>query len=111
MSVLFIISNEHGHFYSKQKDWTDGKQRGNLFRARHYDEALNLLLELNARDISLRAQVLEAEPDKRGEPFVTISDIPLPISERRFIESSNEQVPNEQDNQTLDGAIEQTTEN
>ena len=80
MSSLFIITNEDGHFYSKQKDWTDGQQRSAIFRVKHYDEALNTLLELNSKDIELRATVLEAETDNRGEPIITISDVPLPIT-------------------------------
>lgn len=81
MSSLFIISNSQGHFYSKQKDWTDGKQPHSIYRAKHFDEALNTLLELNAKDIEMRGQVLEAEIDERGEPVVVISDIPLPVTE------------------------------
>lgn len=81
MSFLFVISNGYGHFYSKQKAWTDGRQPTSIYRARHYDEALNTLLELNAKDIGLRVQVIETETDDRGEPIVTISDIPLPVTE------------------------------
>ena len=81
MSFLFIISNSQGHFYSKQKDWTDGKQLHNIYRAKHYDEALNTLLVLNAKNIDLRAQVLESEIDERGEPVVIISDFPLPVNQ------------------------------
>ncbi len=109
MSFLFIISNSQGHFYSKQKDWTDGKQAHSIYRAKHFDEALNTLLELNSKDIAMRAQVLEAEINERGEPVVVISDVPLPVSEEPSLESDDAELPENDSDDTEQAIADQAT--
>lgn len=70
MNTVFVIQNQHGHYLSKQKDWTDGKDRRQLFRTAHHDEAVNQVFELSSKDISLRANALSCELDDSGHPQV-----------------------------------------
>jgi len=68
MNTVFIIRNHHGQFLSRHDEWVDSKDRAALFMARHKDQALNTLVELNARDIDQRCLVLEVPLDDRGRP-------------------------------------------
>ena len=78
MPDVFVITNQLGHFWGKSKQWVDGKDPRGILRARHQDEAVNTLVELSAKDMALRGQVIEVPVSARGEPVVTISDIPVP---------------------------------
>ena len=70
MSQVFVIQNQHGHFFSKQKDWIDGRDRRQLYRTPHRDEAVNHVFEQSSKDIELRASVLDCELDDNGQPQV-----------------------------------------
>ena len=78
MPDVFVITNQLGHFWGKSKQWVDGKYPRGILRARHQDESVNTLVELSAKDMALRGQVIEVPVSARGEPVVTISDIPVP---------------------------------
>tara|TARA_B110000444_G_C18816702_1_gene585518 strand:+ start:807 stop:1112 length:306 start_codon:yes stop_codon:yes gene_type:complete len=101
MNFLFIIANNQGHFFSKQRDWIDGKHASNIYRAKHFDEALNTLLELNTKDVSMRAQVLKAEINKRGEPMIIISDIFCPAGNETSLGSDYKVQSENDDNSTV----------
>lgn len=77
MSV-FIISNQDGHHLNKQKEWCDGSDNRLLYRAKHKDEAVNIVFELSSKDIWLRAVAHEVELDDKLQPIVTVSDTPVP---------------------------------
>ncbi|PID55050.1 MAG: hypothetical protein CR978_00720 [Gammaproteobacteria bacterium] len=81
MDSLYIIVNQHGHYLGKNKAWQDGRDPRTLYRTPHEDEALNTLFEVSAKDIELRGKVMAAEVNDKGQPEVTISDIPLPQTE------------------------------
>jgi len=81
MSDVFVITNQLGHFWGKSKQWVDGKDPKPVVRARHQDEAVNTLVELSAKDMELRGQVIEVPLNQRGEPELTVSDIPIPQNE------------------------------
>lgn len=70
MSQVFVIQNQHGHFFGKQKDWVDGRDRRLLYRTPHRDEAVNHVFEQSSKDIELRASVLECELDDNAQPQV-----------------------------------------
>jgi hypothetical protein len=78
MSDVFVITNQLGHFWGKSKLWVDGKDPRSILRTRHQDEAVNTLVELSAKDVDLRGQVIEVPVSERGEPVVTVSEIPVP---------------------------------
>ncbi len=81
MTQRFVVTNQDGHYYSKQKLWTDGRDPARVYCPAHKDEALNTLLEINAKDIELRGQVLAVELNSRKLPILEISDVPLPAPE------------------------------
>lgn len=66
--MLYLIQNARGDFLDKQLNWVGADDAGALFHSPHKDVALNQLLELNARDIHLRARVLSCAADDRGRP-------------------------------------------
>lgn len=81
MATTFVIQNQHGHYWSKQKDWTDGRDRRLVFRTNDKVDVINLVFELSSKDVGLRATHVECEMDDFGNPLVTASDIPLPVND------------------------------
>lgn len=78
MTQQFVVINQHGHYFGKQKAWTDGRDPARVYCPKHQDEALNTLLEINAKDIDLRGEVMAVDLNERGLPILDVSDIPLP---------------------------------
>lgn len=76
MSEVFVIRNQLGHYWGKGKAWVDGRDPRGVQRSKHRDEATNLLFELSAREIELRGEVIAAELSSRGEPVLTVSEVP-----------------------------------
>ncbi len=81
MSDVFVIRNQHGHYWGKSKEWVSGHEPKAVMRAKHHDEALNTLIELSSKDIELRGEVVEVALSERGEPAVEPSQIPIPGTE------------------------------
>ncbi|MEZ5530506.1 MAG: hypothetical protein R3E57_11365 [Porticoccaceae bacterium] len=52
-----MLRNQHGQWLDKSLNWLDHCPPGQRFKTPHHDVALNQLVELNARDISLRGEV------------------------------------------------------
>jgi hypothetical protein len=68
MSSVFVIRNHLGQFLSRQKEWLADGDVAAVFAAQHRDQAINTLVEVNAHEIDMRCQVLEATADDRGRP-------------------------------------------
>ena len=81
MTEVFVIRNQHGHYWGKSKDWVSGSEPRTVLRAKHEDEALNTLFELSTRDVDLRGEVVAAALSERGEPQIEPSTVPLPAEE------------------------------
>lgn len=79
MTDVFVICNQHGHFWGKKKMWVDGSEPKTLLRVKNRDEASNTLFELSSKDFELRGEIVDAQLNPKGEPIVQVSDIPLPI--------------------------------
>ena len=77
MTDVFVIRNQLGHYWGKSKAWVDGSEARAVMRARHEDEAINTLVELNARDFELRGEVVAVPLNERGQPDIEPSQIPL----------------------------------
>lgn len=73
MSKVFIVTNQHGHFINKHREWVDGRDPKLLFRSKHKDEAVNLVFELSSKDISLRAEAVPVDLDERDQPVVEVT--------------------------------------
>ena len=69
---IYIIKSHAGRILGKDLDWLDGTNPSLIFNAPHRDSALNQLIELNAKDINLRAQIIECEADKKGRPTLLL---------------------------------------
>jgi hypothetical protein len=81
MNETFVIRNQLGHYWGKKKCWVDGSRAKKVMLCKHRDEGLNLLVELSARDIDLRGEVLAVETNNKGVPVVTPSEYLLPDEE------------------------------
>lgn len=81
MATTFVIQNQNGHYWSKQKNWTDGRDRRTVFRTADKVDAINLVFELSSKDVGLRAIHLECDVDDFGNPLVEASSVPLPLAE------------------------------
>ena len=71
---VFVLRNQQQLYLSKQKSWVTGKENQGLWRSEHHDEALNTLIELNAKDIELRGDILDVSLDDKRQPIVEVSD-------------------------------------
>lgn len=80
MTEVFVIRNQHGHYWGKAKQWVSGDLPKTVQRSKHEDEAINIVFELSSKDIELRAEVIAVELSERREPVIEPSQIPLPIT-------------------------------
>ncbi len=76
MSNVFLLQNQYQQLLSKQGEWVDGREASTLFRTAHRDEALNQMIETNARDYTLRMKILECPLNDRGLPLLQDEDLP-----------------------------------
>lgn len=70
MTDVFVIRDQNGCYWGKSKEWQDGRAPRQLARYRHRDEAVNTLVEISARDVALRGEIIAATLSERGEPQV-----------------------------------------
>jgi hypothetical protein len=80
MTEVYVIRNQFGHYWGKGKAWVDGSEARAVMRSPHRDEATNTLVELSAKDVELRGEVMAVSLTERGEPEVEASDIPVPLT-------------------------------
>lgn len=76
MKTVFLLQNQHKQLLNKQGEWVDGREANSLYRSVHHDEALNQMIEVNARDYLLRLKILECEINDRGLPLLKDEDLP-----------------------------------
>lgn len=74
MNDVFVVCNQLGQYWGKKKKWVDGTDPKKVLTCKHEDEAVNQLVELNARDIDLRGTVQQAETTERGVPIIEPSE-------------------------------------
>ena len=65
--IKFVLQNADGRYFRKDLDWIDELKASAIFCYEHQDQALNKLVELNAKDINLRAQVIACDRDHGGK--------------------------------------------
>lgn len=90
MSEVFVIRNQLGQFWGKKKHWVDGRRRRKVAVFKHQDEGLNQLVELSARDIELRGDVVAVEQNDSGLPMVEPSEHRIPDEEDLAREAGEE---------------------
>ena len=86
MNDVFVVCNQLQQFWGKKKKWVDGTDAKRVLVCKHEDEAVNQLVELSARDIDLRGNVVMVETNERDVPLITpsehlIADEPEPLAE------------------------------
>lgn len=69
---VFVIRNHENRYLTKKHKWRSGKERQTLFRSAEKDVALNELIEVNAKDIMARLQLVLCEADDHGLPVVDV---------------------------------------
>ena len=69
---IYIIQSQDMATLDKHLEWTHNIESSGLFYTPHRDIALNQLIELNAKDISLRADIVECAADPKGRPVVVL---------------------------------------
>ncbi|PCJ36741.1 MAG: hypothetical protein COA99_13065 [Moraxellaceae bacterium] len=70
MPTTFVIRNQEGQYLTKKSEWVSGKDAAVLYHQSHHDQALNQLIELNAKDIFLRGSAVELELSEKRRPIV-----------------------------------------
>ncbi len=92
--AVFVIRNQLGQFWTRAQEWVDGREPQRLLKFKHRDEALNQLVELSAKDIDLRGEILSCETNSRGEPAVEASEHLTPtLAEKAAAEAANSDMP------------------
>lgn len=74
--TIFILQNQHQQYLEKSLEWNNEADPNQLFKTPHKDVALNQLMELNSKDILLRASVISCELSSAGNPVLP----PQPVS-------------------------------
>jgi hypothetical protein len=80
MKDVYVIRNQLGHYWGKSKAWVDGSEPRAVMRSPHRDEATNTLVELSAKDIDLRGEIVAVALSDKGDPQVEASEIPVPLT-------------------------------
>ena len=70
MAKAFVIRNQDGQYLTKKSEWVSGKEAIGLYHQAHHDQALNQLIEVNAKDIYLRGTILELDLCEKRRPVV-----------------------------------------
>ncbi|WP_439101985.1 hypothetical protein [Congregibacter sp.] len=87
---VFIIQNQLGQFWTRAGEWVDGREPQRVLKTKHRDEAVNQLVELSAKDIDLRGEVLLCELDERQEPVIEASPHQTPTLADKAAEKAAE---------------------
>lgn len=69
---VFVIRNHENRYLTKKHQWRSGNDRNVLFRSAEKDVALNELIEVNAKDVLARLQLLTVDLDDREQPRVEV---------------------------------------
>jgi len=79
---VFVIRNHDNRYLTKKHQWRSGNDRNTLFRTAEKDVALNELIEVNAKDVLARLQLLVVDLDDHEQPAVDVlADDPPEVPE------------------------------
>lgn len=87
---VFVIRNQFGQYLDKRSGWQSGKDALALYRASFRDEALNTLIEVNSKEISLRGEIVQVALDEKRRPVVEISESALALDQTAASSSTAE---------------------
>ncbi|MGH1486792.1 MAG: hypothetical protein ACRBCI_11270 [Cellvibrionaceae bacterium] len=80
IGIMYILQNQEGYFLAKSGEWVDGREPSQLFRAKHHDEAVNQLFEVNSKDFTLRITMMNCETTPKGLPLIPEDQLPPPLT-------------------------------
>jgi hypothetical protein len=84
---VFVIRNHENRYLTKKHKWRSGNDKNILYRASEKDIALNELIEVNAKDIMARLQLVICELDDHDQPLVEVlTDDPPELLEEDLAE-------------------------
>ena len=89
MSDVYIIKNQHGHYWGRGKRWVDGRETAKVLTFTHYDEVTNTVFELSSKDIDLRCETMELAITEGKLPALAISSVPLSDDENLSLDLEN----------------------
>ena len=69
---IFILQRCDTAVLSKELEWNCDVSSNDIFHSPHRDIALNQLVELNAKQIDLRVNIIECEADANGRPVMQL---------------------------------------
>jgi len=92
MSDVYIIKNQHGHYWGRGKRWVDGRDTTKVLTFTHYDEVTNTVFELSSKDIDLRCEAMELSTSEGRLPTLEISSMPLPDDENLSLDLENNEL-------------------
>lgn len=69
---IFVIRNHENRYLTKKHKWRSGNDKNILYRASEKDIALNELIEVNAKDIMARLQLVLCDLDDNNQPTVEV---------------------------------------
>lgn len=82
----YVLQAQNNDMLDKELQWTSEIVAKHIFTTPHRDIALNQLVELNAKDASLRAEVVEYELGPNGLPLLSVAAI-----SKHLIAANNDQ--------------------
>jgi len=68
---IYILQTQDQRTLNRDLEWSSEADRSMVFCTPYRDIALNQLIELNAKDIDMRASIVECEADAKGRPLLT----------------------------------------
>ena len=110
MSEVFVIRNQLGQFWGKKKRWVDGRKRRKVLTFKHQDQGLNQLVELSAKDIELRGEVVPVAVSDSGLPQVKASKHLLQDEEDILAEQADAENAEQAAEEKAEEAAEEKTE-
>ena len=69
---IFVLQRHDTAVLSKDLEWTCDVTCNDIFYSPHRDIVLNQLIELNAKQIDLRVNIIECEADANGRPVMQL---------------------------------------
>lgn len=79
MSELFILQNQQRLFLGKHNQWVDGRDPNALYKTSYKDEAINLMVEVSAKDYTQRIKLVSCQANDKGLPLLDPDSLPEPL--------------------------------
>jgi len=68
----YVLQAQNNYILDRELEWPSEIIAKRIFNTPHRDIALNQLVELNTKDVNLRAKVVECELGPNGVPILSV---------------------------------------